>query len=480
MKRSFGSSIRRMFGKRFMAGSYSMFAAIVIVIIAVVVNLIAGSLPSTYTQLDLTSSSLLTLSDQTRRIVQSLDKDVNLYLLANDGSEDGTITKLLDRYADLSKHIKVSYIDPTQKPTFLESYDVSLFNLYANSVLVDGGDHYRLVSYTDIYVTSYEMDYYSYNYTTTTEFDGENALTNAIHYVSSDNLPKVYTLSGHGEATLGESIVEMIEQDNMTTESLSLLTLEAVPEDAAAIIIYAPESDLSEDEAAMLTAFLDNGGSILLSTDYFNAEDMPNLLTVTAYMGLTTQSGLIIEGNNQYHMNRYPYYLLPDIESHDITDPLIDGGYYVLAPFGQGITETENSAATVAFLLTTSSDAYAKADGMEAATTEREDGDAEGPFYPAAVAEMNSGKLGWIASTDFLNDSIDRMVSGANSDLYLNTLNWMCEQEETISIRAKTLETNTLTVPGSDNTRWSIMMIGVIPLAFVLTGVIISIRRKRQ
>ena len=480
MKRSFGASLRRMFGKRFMAGSYSMFASVVIVIIALVINMIAGALPSSCTQLDLTGSSLYSLSDQTRRIVQSLDKDVNLYLLANDGAEDGTITKLLDRYSDLSSHIRVSYVDPTQKPTFLNSYELSVSQLYANSVLVECGSVYRLVSYTDIYVTTYDMDYYSYSYTSTTEFDGENALTNAIHYVSSDNLPTVYLLSGHGEAELSESVEEMIAQDNMTTAELSLLTLDAVPEDAGAIVINAPQSDLSADEAALLIAYLDNGGSVLLLSEHFDTASMENLLTVTQHMGLGAQDGLIVEGDTQYHMSRYPYYLLPALEDHAITEPLTSSGYRVLLPFGQPIIETDDSAADVTILLTTSSSAYAKGEGMEATTTEKEEGDLEGEFGVAAVSEYNDGKLGWIASTDFLNSTIDRMVSGANSDLYLNMLNWMCEQEETISIRAKSLDSSTLTVPDSDNTRWSILMIGVIPMTFVLTGILISVRRKRR
>lgn len=82
------------------------------------------------------------------------------------------------------------------------------------------------------------MDYYSYSYTTTTTFEGENALTNAIHYVSSDDLPKVYTLTGHGEEALSDSIQDMLAQDNFEYEDLSILTSDALPEDAAAVIIH--------------------------------------------------------------------------------------------------------------------------------------------------------------------------------------------------------------------------------------------------
>ena len=70
------------------AGGYSTFAAAIVVLIAIGVNLAVGTLPTTYTQLDFTEQSLYTLSDQTRRIVRALDSPVTLTLLATEGQED--------------------------------------------------------------------------------------------------------------------------------------------------------------------------------------------------------------------------------------------------------------------------------------------------------------------------------------------------------------------------------------------------------
>lgn len=490
MKREFAShtprktgsreKLRRMFGSRFRAGSYSTFAAIIVIAIAVIVNLAVNALPSTVTQLDMTTNSIYSLSDQTKAIVRSVDKDVNLYLLAAQGGEDATVSRLLDRYAELNDHLKVSTVDPTAQPTFLDSYDLSMYQLYANSVLVDCEGRYRLVNYTDIYVTDYSMDYESYNYSTTTSFNGENELTNAIHYVTSENLPKVYTLTGHGEAELDEDIVAMIEQDNMETEALSLLSYEEVPDDASAIVINAPSGDLSEDEAELLTQWMSSGGRILLLTENFATEDMPNLLKVTQSMGLTAQDGLVVEGDNRMHLNGYPYYLLPDLDSHEITDSLIDGRYYVLMTLAQPIVETGNSEATVSFLMTTSSSAYVKADGQDAESVQKEEGDETGTFHPAAASENGDGKLCWFTSAEMLNSRLDRMVSGANSNLFMNALNWMCDQVESISIRSKSLDATGLTVTGAQSSFWSAIMIGIIPISLIAAGILIYMRRKRR
>ena len=90
-------NIRKMFGHRFVAGSWSAFASVIVIVIAVVANMIVSSLPSTATQIDMTSNSIYSLSDQTRRITASLDKDVTLYLLAN-RPEKKEVLLLYQRY----------------------------------------------------------------------------------------------------------------------------------------------------------------------------------------------------------------------------------------------------------------------------------------------------------------------------------------------------------------------------------------------
>ena len=471
--------LRKMFGHRFIAGSWSAFAAVIVIVIAVMANLIVSSLPATMTQIDLTADSIYSLSDQTKRIAASLNKDVTLYLLASGGNEDPTVTRFLDRYAALSGHIRVETVDPTAQPTFLRGYELETSRLYQNSVIVDSEGRYRLVGYDEIFVTDYSMDYYSYSYNTTTTFAGENAITGAIHYVTSDSLPKVYLLSGHGEAELADEITAMIRQDNMEYESLSLLSMDAVPEDAAAVIINVPSSDLGEDETELLITYLQGGGSVVLMTDYIEEGKMKNLLKVTQAMGLTVQPGIVIEGDRNMRISRYPHYLLPDMTSHEITDALMEGGYYILTPIAQPIAEAEGSDADITWLLTTSDASYAKLAGLNMKTTEKEEGDTDGPFHVGAVGE-NGGRLVWFSSGSMLNSNVDYTVGGANSNLVLNALNWMGGQEESISIRAKSMDEETLTVPASSSGFWSVVMIGIIPAVLIAVGIIIYMRRKRR
>ncbi len=86
----------------------------------------------------------------------------------------------------------------------------------------------------------------------------------------------------------------------------------------------------------------------------------------------------------------------------------------------------------------------------------------------------------WVTSAELLTDSVNAMVSGANSDLFMNSLGWMCDQAETISIRAKSLDEEGLTLTQAQGSFWSAVMIGVIPGALLLAGMVIVVRRKRR
>lgn len=467
--------------RTFRAGGYSLAAAAVVIAIAVAVNLVVGALPADWTKTDLTSTGLYSLSSQTQQMVSALEDEVTVYWIVQSGTEDNTIGELLERYQDLSKNLKVERKDPVVYPNFAQQYTTS--TLYNNSLIVTCGDRSRYISYYDIYVTDYSS-YYTTG-TASTQFDGESQLTSAIDYVTNEDLPVVYTLTGHGESQLPSTLSDGAAEENVLLSELSLLTQESVPEDADALIIYAPQSDISTDEKDMLLTYLQGGGKLLLVTDYTETA-MPNLAEVMAYYGTSLADGIVMEGDSSHHMRGSSYYLLPDIGSHDITSPLADGGYYVLMPVAQGISVSDElrEGLTVTQLLTTTSASYAKADAYNLNTYDKEEGDLEGPFAlgVAISEEVEGGTTGivWLTTSYMFNDDVDMLVSGANTDLFLNALDWMCQRESSISIRAKDLSTEYLTVPSSDVSTWSLILVVTLPLAFILAGAYITVTRRKR
>lgn len=89
-------------GKVFRSGLYSTAILAAAIVLAVLVNLLAGAIPSKYTEFDLSAAKMYTLGDSSRQLMQSLDQDVTVYYLCETGSEDAIVSKLLDHYADES------------------------------------------------------------------------------------------------------------------------------------------------------------------------------------------------------------------------------------------------------------------------------------------------------------------------------------------------------------------------------------------
>ena len=467
--------------KTLRVGGYSSLAIALVLAIAVVINLMAGSLPTNITKLDMSSEDLLALSQQTKSVVSSANAQVTLYLLAEPGTEDDTILSLLKRYADLNSKISVVKKDPVAYPGFVSQYTNA--SLSGNDVLVVSGDRSRFISYNDIYY--YDVDYSTYQYTVT--FNGEGLLTSAIDYVTSGNLPKLYTLTGHGESTLSTSLGDAISYDNIEMASLNLLTSESVPKDASAVLINGPTTDISADELALLQDYMKAGGNVMLVTGY-NVENLTNLYTLMADYAIEPAAGLLVEGSSSNHMRGYAYYLLPNISSaHSITAPLASGNYYVCTPLAHGLTlakEYDTETITATKLLFTSSSAYLKSLDAVKESTEKADGDPTGTYCTAIASEKalssGSSRVVWLSSLQAMSETADGWVSGTNSDFVINALDWLCQKESSISIRGKNLQLDALTVPSGVANTWNTILIFLIPGAFLVSGIVVFVRRKRK
>lgn len=467
--------------RRFKSGGYTVLVSIIVVLVVVAVNLFIGQLPSTATKLDTTSQQLFTFSEQTEQLLSNLDENVTLTLIAENGSEDDTTLQLLERYEALSDKITVNTVDPVVQPKFTSQYTDE--DVASNSVVVVSDKRSKVVDESDIYEYDYSNYYYNGSYDVS--FAGESVLTSAIDYVISDNLPVIYQLQGHGETALSGDLLSAVEGDNLTVGDVSLLSLEAVPEDCDCLLIYAPTSDLGDEETEKILTYLDQGGRLMLITDYTGA-DRTNLRKLVNTYGVDMSDGIVVEGDMNHYLRGYQHYLLPDIQSQEITDPIIDSNLYVLMPVAEGIKTLDSYRSTLSItqLLTTSDSAYNKINPDTATTLEREDGDTDGPFaLGVAISETvdaGESRMVWLSSSQFLVDQINQMVGGANEDLFLNSLNWMCERENNISIHAKSLSQDYLTVPDGSATVWSALLSGVLPLTVIGIGIFVVMKRRKQ
>lgn len=368
--------------------AYSGGMVAVMTVIAVVVNLAVSVLPTSVTSFDLTSNKLYSLTDETKEYLAGLDEEVTIYVMASESDMDSIVDTTLQNMAACTEYLTVTYVDPSANPSFLQEYS-EVMNAYWNSVIVESGERYTIVDYSDMY--EYSIDYTTYS-TSVTGYDAEGLIDSAIAYVTSDVVPKVYVLTGHGESSLGSNFTEVLSKLNCESEELDLMVSDAVPEDCEVLIINGPTSDLSDEAAAIIIEYLEGGGDLIAVTSFEAAyDDMPNFASVLAFYGVSYSNGIVLE-NNQGYYYRYESYLLPDVASETETEDITNG--YVFVAYSQAIYEDGDAATggdvSYTELLTTSSNAYIH-EGVDAYTSDfsMTSDDETGQFVLGLKAEVS-------------------------------------------------------------------------------------------
>ena len=457
-------------------GSYSLAATVIVLAILAAVNVLASALPKALTQRDISSAKLYSVTSNTKVVVNALEKDVTIYWIVQADKEDAIIENLLGKYESLSEHIEVVKKNPDIYPTFAEQYTSK--QVQNNSLVVVCGERSRFIGYEDIYLYDPNMSTYSYD----VSFDGEGAVTSAIDYVVNEDQPKMYVLEGHGEAELPSAFREQIERDNIEIGMFSLLTADAIPEDAAVILIYAPSSDISTEEKDLLSEYVSSGGKLMVMAGPTEDGTLTNLYGILADYGVEAADGVVVDTDRGHFAFQAPYVLLPDIAGSEITDPLIEENYYAIMPIAQGLTVQEDTGeATVAELLTTSEASFSKIAGYALSSYEKEEGDIDGPFALAVSVQCAAeGKIIWFASAQFLDEMYNAYSSGANLDLAMNALSSIIGETEAVAIRSKSLNYNYLTISESTSSLLKTMMIGVFPLAYLGIGICVIVGRRKR
>ena len=423
----------------FQGGSYSLIATAVVLAILIALNILVSALPANLTKYDISASKLYSITSNTKVVVNALEEDVTIYWIVQSGEEDDVIETLLNKYDSLSDHITVVKKNPDVYPTFADQYTSE--TVQNNSLVVERGERSRFIGYDDIYVQ--EPDIYSYSYNTS--FDGEGAITSAIDYVVTEDLPQLYVVEGHGEQALPDNFQEQIEQ-----------------------------------EVEMLSSYAEAGGKLLVMAGPTEEGSLSNLYSLLSDYGVSTIEGIVVEGDRE-HYTGYPYVLLPEMSSHAITDPLMEEHYYPNMPISQGMTVDETAGSAVTVLLSTSEEAFSKSAGYQLTSYEKEEGDVDGPFAVGLSIDCsNEGQIVWFSSAAFLDDMYNALSSGSNSDLAMNALSSLIGESEAMAIRSKSLNYNYLSISDSTASLLKTLMIGVFPLGYLGIGVCVIVKRRRE
>ena len=431
-------------GRQARLGSLAAGSVVVVLAILFAINYLSSRHNKRW---DLTAAKQFSLSDQTRKVLQSLQKPVQIRVF--DRSEGfARFRERLDEYQYASKQISVEYVDMERKPTMANELKITS---PGTVVIQYEGRTERVTS------------------------DGEQELTNGLIKVIQGKTHKVYFVQGHGEhapetsdRTGYSTIATSLKNDNFETETIVLAQQKAVPDDASVLVVAGPKTDFFPAEIEMLKKYLAKGGKVMFLLDPPDRADsapLTNLVALAKDWGIDVGTNIVVDvsGMGQLLGTDVSVPVAAKYQTHPITDRF---NLLTAYPLARSVSSIEGgvNGHSAQNLVDTSKNSWAETDIKRLATSgqvEREvdKGDKAGPVSLAAAvsAAATEAPPPTPAPGDAANKTNDApkpetriVVFGdsdfvtngylgipGNRDLFLNAVNWLAQQENLISIRPK-------------------------------------------
>ena len=441
---------------------------------------------------DFTADKLYSITQPTKDKLANLDKDVTITLI--NMSQYTSVIDLANQYANLNGHIKVEQIDDISiRPDLETEYGLTS----SDSVLLFESDG------KDKIVETYDL--VTYDSTTYATIDKtEEAMTNAILDVTVEEKPKVYFLTGHSKYTAADlaTLQSAIADEANDVESLDILANTKMPDDCDVLAISTLSEDLTDLERDEIIKYIENGGEILLLQDpgvtVSSNYNLPNFQKVLDEYGITIEDGIILEGNTEKMIQGAPNFIINDVTADSSITK--NAGMNISACFinaGRIEFETpekmEELGVDVEYLTAASSDAFYRTD-LSVTSASRTDSDEDidsattGAILTKKIDDDKESKLVVFSNAVFATNTRIQVATGYyiyaidlynNKDILLNSISYLTEREDNITIR-KNVEITTYTVTEQQH-RVILTIIFAVPIAVIILGIVVwQVRRRKK
>jgi len=460
-------------------GGYAALLTLAVIAAFILVNLIAGQLSL---QVDLTESKLFSLSEQTMQVLETVKTPVRFYGLWRPGEENQEVINVVNLYLSKNRNISMEAIDPDRNPGFVNRYDRDRQGIQRGSLIVEGEKGFKVIAPADMYDV-YQTQSGS---NSITGIAIERRITSALIFAGTGVTPAIYEITGHGEYPLAAyGIQDVVERENFTVKSLNLL-VDAIPSDASALVLLNPLRDLAASEAEKILDYLGRGGRLMIMANYQIGE-ITHLNEVLESYGLAFTYGIVHEPDPRYTAidNSTEW---PDLSDHDITKPLMDKTktpVVLVEAMALSVLDTKRRSVDILPLMTTSPGAFLRTD-LDEDSAVKTASDISGPFVLGVAVKDPS----WVQG----NDPQARIVAigcngyylfyfaamgfDANRDIFMNSLTWLEDRPETITVRSKSVFILPLRMNLVQIIVSGALFIFIIPAAFFVCGLVVWLKRR--
>jgi ABC-type uncharacterized transport system involved in gliding motility auxiliary subunit len=407
-------------------------------------------------RIDLTTEKLYSLSDQTRKVVSDLKKDVKVMLFDKDDQQG--LADQMKEYRNLSSHFSFERIDPQKNMEVAKKLAVTKLG----EVVVESGDRNERPKDTT-----------------------EQSIINAIIKVTRDKLKKVCFVEGHGEKKLsstsegdGYGVVDkMLKDENYETKSINLVASNDVPSDCDVLVVAGPKQSLFPQEAAAIGKYLENGGKAMLLID---PDTDPKLEDVLHAWGIQLGNNTVVDvsGVGRFFQLGPGAPLARSYGTHAITKDF--EGTMTFFPMSRSVETTPGGGASTTDLMKTSEESWAETEISAGKVAFDEGKDKKGPITLGVAASKTEGdkeaRLVVIGDSDFAANQFVGVQR--NGDLFMNSINWLAQDEDLISIRPKNPADRRVSMTEADQNQLFWITLVFMPLATIGSGVYIWWKRR--
>lgn len=301
--------------------------AILILFLCIIGNMLFPKIEKIFSlRADFSYKKAASYGELTDEVLKNLPHRVHAYLLSTPGDEDRVLVSLLERYQAGSDKFIFSTENPLHNPLLMHKISDSLSDnaITSDSLILYSPDtkKTRILAPNDFVQKSFD-DKTQENYVGGIKY--EESITEALIYLTTAELPKIQRLVGHDEINdegvtalkkmLNEKYYELVDVD---------LTRGDLLESNGVLLILSPRKDLSENDLQSIKNFADNGGNIIISSDYSDPHDLKNFNKLLSLYGVSIVPGIIVsdsEDTASYYQS--PVFLLPYMQENEFTSPLI-------------------------------------------------------------------------------------------------------------------------------------------------------------
>lgn len=443
---------------------YGLNTAVMVVLLLGIIGLVEAMSYRHNARLDLTENRRHSLAPQTIEVLKTLKSDVNaVAFFRSDQPGKRVAEDLLKQYARFGGgRFSWKVVDPDREPGLAKRYAIESYG----TIVLETKERSEKVQDAE-----------------------EEKLTNGLVKLTREGKRVVYVLQGHGERELGNTdrpgfseAKAAMERANYEVKPLVLARQDKVPDDAAVVVLPGPRTELLPPELDALDKYLTGNGKLLAMLDpgIVGGVQVEGIKRLLNRYGFELGDNLVIELNPVGRM----FGIGPEVpivqqyEGHPITRDL--AGITTLFPVTRsvGSAKTPPTGVSVQPLARTSPESWGETDraSLQAGQVKPDPNDPKGPLSVAAVATRDKARLVVVGTSNLAANQFINLQG--NRDFFLNTVSWLAEQEDLLSIRPKDSKQSPIFL-----TSQQAQMVFLVPVVFVpglvLVGGVLTFMRRR-